>query len=147
MLDLVENSYAKLVEISDEQAAQPIGAGEWSGKQIIGHLIDSACNNHQRFVRAQWCERLEFPPYQQEEWVACQKYNLRNWHDLLNLWKAYNEHIVHVTGVIDEENLQTPCVIHWSSGVSDVILLSEVIKDYWRHMQHHLDQIVTTPDQ
>ena len=67
MLDLVENSYARLVEISDEQAAQPIETGGWSRKQIIGHLIDSAYNNHQRFVRAQWCERLEFPPYQQEE--------------------------------------------------------------------------------
>jgi uncharacterized damage-inducible protein DinB len=145
MLDLVENSYARLVEISDEQAAQPIETGGWSSKQIIGHLIDSACNNHQRFVRAQWCERLEFPPYQQEEWVACQKYNLRNWRDLLDFWKAYNEHIAHVIDAIDEENLQTPCVVGWSSEPDDVIPLSEVIESYWEHMEHHLNQIVTAP--
>lgn len=142
MLDLIKDSYAKLVKISDDRAAQPIEVGEWSSKQIIGHLIDSACNNHQRFVRAQWCERLEFPPYQQEEWVYCQKYNLRNWRDLLDLWKAYNEHIAHVVSVIDDESLQTPCIVGWSSEPEDVMRLSEVIKDYWRHMEHHLNQIM-----
>ena len=142
MLDLVKDSYARLIKISDEQAARPVGEGEWSSKQIIGHLIDSACNNHQRFVRAQWCKQLEFPPYQQDEWVDCQKYNLRDWRDLLDLWKAYNEHIAHIVSVIDEENLQTPCVVGWFSGPEGVDPLSKVIKDYWRHMEHHLNQIL-----
>jgi hypothetical protein len=46
----------------------------WSKKEILGHLIDSAANNHQRFVRAQGTPRLEFPGYEQEFWVATQAY-------------------------------------------------------------------------
>jgi uncharacterized damage-inducible protein DinB len=141
MLDLVRNSYTQLTGISDEEAAQPIEPGEWSRKQVIGHLIDSACNNHQRFVRAQWCEKLEFPSYQQDEWVDCQKYNLRAWHELLDFWKAYNEHLAHIIGVMDEESLETPCVVGWSSAPNSVIPLSEVIEHYWEHLEHHLNQI------
>ena len=142
MLDLVKNSYATLTEISNEEAAQPIEPGEWSRKQIIGHLIDSACNNHQRFVRAQWCEKLEFPSYQQDEWVDCQKYNLRDWHELLDFWKAYTEHLAHIMSVMDEQNLRTPCVVGWSSEPNTVVPLSGVIEHYWEHMEHHLNQIL-----
>ena len=139
MLHAVETSYAKLSAISDEEASQPVIEGEWFGKQIIGHLIDSACNNHQRFVRAQRCEELEFPSYQQDEWVDCQKYDLRDWQELLELWRAYNLHLAHIIDVMDEENLQTPCIVSWSSHP---ILLSGLVEHYWEHMEHHLSQIL-----
>ena len=139
MLRAVETSYAKLLAISDEEASQPVEEGEWSGKQIVGHLIDSACNNHQRFVRAQRCEELEFPSYEQDEWVDCQKYNLRDWQELLELWRAYNLHLAHIIDVIDQKNLQTPCIVSWSS---QPIPLSELIEYYWEHMENHLGQIL-----
>jgi uncharacterized damage-inducible protein DinB len=142
VLELVESSYAKLREISDDEATQPIEPGQWSRKQVMGHLIDSACNNHQRFVRGQWCERLEFPAYQQEEWVECQRYDLREWGELVELWRAYNRHLVHVIGVMGEEHLRTPCVVGWGTESDNVMLLSEVIEHYWEHMEHHLGQVL-----
>ncbi len=143
MIDLVRNSYVTLTEISDEEAAQPIEPGEWSSKQIIGHLIDSACNNHQRFARVQWCEKLEFPSYQQDQWVDCQKYNLRDWRELLDFWKAYTEHLAHIISVMDEQHLETPCVVGWSSEPNNIVPLSRVIEHYSEHMELHLNQILT----
>ena len=35
----------------------------WTIKQVIGPLIDSAANNHQRFVRGQFTERIDDPSY------------------------------------------------------------------------------------
>ena len=35
-------------------------------RQILGHLVDSASNNHQRIVRLQYNQELEFPDYQQD---------------------------------------------------------------------------------
>jgi hypothetical protein len=142
MLDMIESAYARLGAISDEEATQPIAAGEWSQKQVIGHLIDSACNNHQRFVRAQWCEKLEFPSYRQDEWVDSQRYDLRDWHELLDLWRAYNRHLAHVIDVTDGESLQTPCVLDWRPEPNSVIPLVELIEDYWKHTEHHLNQIL-----
>ena len=139
MLHVVETNYAKLASISNEEASQPVGEGEWSRKQIIGHLIDSACNNHQRFVRAQCCDELEFPSYQQDEWVDRQKCNLREWQELLELWRAYNKHLAHIIDVMDEENLQTPCIVSWRP---QPIPLSGLIEHYLEHMESHLSQIL-----
>ena len=56
-------------------AARP-DPGEWSIKEIFGHLIDSASNNHQRFVRLQITDNLSFPDYSRDNgtWIAVQKY-------------------------------------------------------------------------
>jgi hypothetical protein len=142
MQNLVDKAYARLIEISDRAASQPIGPGEWSRKQIIGHLIDSACNNHQRLVRAQWCEKLDFPSYQQEEWVACQDYNRRDWHGLLDFWKGYNQHITHIMAVMEEEHLGTSCVAGWLPEPDNLIPLSAVIEHYWEHLEGHVEQIL-----
>ena len=63
LLDTVQAAVPKLRALSEPQAARPCEAGKWTPKQIIGHLIDSASNNHQRFVRAQEGAALTFPPY------------------------------------------------------------------------------------
>jgi hypothetical protein len=44
------------------------GPDKWSLKQIIGHLIDSASNNHQCFVRFCLVPELVFPKYDNEAW-------------------------------------------------------------------------------
>jgi hypothetical protein len=49
---LVEKNKQDFENVSEEEASKPAIAGGWSRKQILGHLIDSASNNHQRFVRA-----------------------------------------------------------------------------------------------
>jgi hypothetical protein len=44
---------ALLTAILPDEAAQHPAPGKWSKKQELGHLVDSACNNQQRIVRAQ----------------------------------------------------------------------------------------------
>jgi hypothetical protein len=74
-----------------EPEAQALAAGmRWSRKEILGHLIDSAGNNHQRFVRAQYQERMSFPRYVQDQWIAAQGYGERPWSELVELWRLYN---------------------------------------------------------
>ena len=78
---------------------------KWSKKEILGHLIDSAANNHCRFVRIQTQEDLVFEGYDQAEWVNLQGYQIKNWDDIVNLWYQYNDHLVEVIGLMSEEVL------------------------------------------
>ena len=66
--------HEKLLQIDDDEAVRKSSPEKWSTKEIIGHLIDSASNNHQRFVRAQFSDDLVFPGYQKDEWIAVQHY-------------------------------------------------------------------------
>src|SRR5438105_3736271 len=86
----------KLLSYPEEQASVKASPAKWSKKEIIGHLIDSASNNHQRFVRMQIENNLSLPQYRQNEWVNAQQYNSRNWIDLVKFWLIYNTHILHI---------------------------------------------------
>ncbi len=112
-------------------------AGKWSRKEILGHLIDSALNNHQRFVRAQLSDELSFPGYAQTDWVRLQGYADGEWQKLIDLWAALNRHIAQVISRIPSEKMRTPCRI----GDGDPVTLEALIADYIRHVAHHLDQM------
>src|SRR5919202_4025141 len=92
----VEEASARLLLISEEESERKPAPGKWSAKEIIGHLIDSASNNHQRFVRAQFTDDLLFPGYEQEAWVSCQQYRRESWQLLVQLWKSFNLHLAHL---------------------------------------------------
>ena len=111
---------------------------KWSPREIIGHLIDSAFNNQQRFVRAQLGASLTFPGYAQESWVATQAYQQRSWADLVGLWAAVNRHLAHVIAHIEPRALGTPCTI----GEGAPVTLRFVAEDYVRHLHHHLAQVL-----
>jgi hypothetical protein len=128
----------RLADVSDADASQPPAPGHWSKKQILGHLIDSASNNHQRFVRAQLAASYEGPSYEQESWVAAQNYATENWPDLVNLWLLYNRHLLHIVRTVPEAALPVPCAI----GGSAPVPLGEVMSSYVDHMEHHLAQIL-----
>src|SRR5258706_11100853 len=93
---IVERSVDCLLALTeaDSQAGRP--SAEWSRKETRGPLIDSACNNHQRFVRAQLQGELVFPGYEQDSWNRAQRYQSEPWENLVALWASYNRHLAHV---------------------------------------------------
>ena len=95
----------RLMRITEAQSAQFPAPGKWSKKQILGHLIDSAANNHQRFVRVQLTDELSLPGYAQNDWVDVQHYQSAVWSDLLVLWKNYNQHLLSVIAHIPAAKL------------------------------------------
>ncbi|MEW6734311.1 MAG: DinB family protein [Acidobacteriota bacterium] len=137
LIKVVEASYPALKQINDTDALVRPEAGKWSKKEILGHLIDSAVNNHHRFVRAQQLEELTFPRYEQEEWVNLQGYQACSWQELIELWRLYNRQLAHVMRLIRAEKLAVMCKI----GPYEPVSLGYLVADYLAHLKHHLNQI------
>jgi len=113
---------------------------KWSKKELLGHLIDSAANNHHRFVKAQFQgEPFHMEGYSQNEWVDVQKYNDKETRSLVELWKVYNEHILFIMENTPEINLEIKCVAEDAFENAETLFL--LMKDYVDHMDHHLNQI------
>jgi hypothetical protein len=125
-----------LRQMDDAAASRKPAPGKWSAKEIMGHLIDSAANNHQRFVRLQMQQHLELPGYDGDGWVRVERYQDRSWNDLLTLWENYNRHLAHVIRGVDPASLK-----HTWTSPDGIVDLEFIIRDYVVHMQHHLDQI------
>ncbi|HLN98036.1 MAG TPA: DinB family protein [Pyrinomonadaceae bacterium] len=145
----IDDASAQLLQISADQSRTPRATGKWSPRQIIGHLIDSASNNHQRFVRAQFTDDLLFAGYEQEGWVRVQGYQNEEWPDLVQLWRLYNRHILHLVELVPEETrmkLRYKHNLHQiasdSLSESDPVTLDWFMRDYLEHMKKHLRQIL-----
>src|SRR5260370_37560428 len=96
LLGVIGEAEPRLRKTNSTETMKPVLAGGWSRKQVIGHLIDSASNNHQRFVRAVLQESLDFPGYEQDGCVRVQARQEADWELLVSLWAAYNRYIAHV---------------------------------------------------
>lgn len=136
--NIVNQTSGLLAEIGSDVAAETPAPGKWSRKEILGHLVDSAANNHQRFVRAGYNAAAEFPAYSQNDWVRIQQYGESDWKELVDLWSAYNRHLGCILTRLPEEAASAPCNI----GKEHPATLEFVAKDYVRHMRHHLSQIL-----
>ncbi len=146
----VAQAAARLLNISDQRRQTASLDGQWSARQILGHLIDSAANNHQRFVRAQFTNDLVFPGYEQEQWVITQHYQDEDWPVLIQLWRSYNDHLAHVIAYIPAAVLQRPRWPHnldriaWQTvSAGESTTLEYLIRDYIGHLNDHVKQILT----
>jgi hypothetical protein len=137
LLYLVEAAGPRLREIGESESLQPILPGGWSRKQVIGHLIDSASNNHQRFVRAALQTSLDFPGYDQSGNVRVQAVQGADWKLLVSLWTAYNRYLAHIIAQLPPSKLDTVCRI----GSGETVTLEFLVTDYVRHLVHHLSQL------
>ena len=137
LVTLVEAVYAKLSSIEDQDASAKPDAESWSQKEIIGHLIDSATNNHHRFIRAQLVDPLIFPAYQQEAWVKLNDYQTAPWDQLIQLWRSYNLLLAHLIDRIPADMGQRLCTI----GGDAPVTLQFLVEDYLGHMRLHVEQL------
>jgi hypothetical protein len=134
--EIIEEYSELLKGISDTKYSMKPSPEKWSKKEILGHLIDSATNNHQRFIRAQF-ENNPAIFYDQDMWVAHSHYNELPVKQLIRFWKVYNKHLLEIIKRIPAENLMRECKMRDGNHVT----LQFLIDDYVTHLQHHLKQI------
>lgn len=147
--ETIDSAAPRLMQISEAQSRESRAEDHWSSKQIVGHLIDSAANNHARFVLGQLKDDLVFPGYDQNGWVKTNHYQEAPWPQLVELWRAYNLHLHHVITHADKAKLNTPCTLHTLQEIafktvpqSEPVTLEYLMKDYVDHLKHHLAQIL-----
>jgi len=142
LMRVVEAAEPRLREFGELDSAKPVLAGGWSRKQVIGHLVDSASNNHQRFVRAALQPSLNFPAYDQVGNARVQAFQDVDWSLLVSLWATYNRYLAHVIAHLPASKLDTICRI----GSGSPVTLEFLARDYFRHLLHHLVQIGVAED-
>ena len=128
---------AELGALSPSLADTPWRVGGWTRKQILGHLLDSAANNRQRFVRAAIDGRYAGPNYAQDAWVVAHGYSDESWETLLRWWQAEHEILAAVVDRIPEERLEASCVV----GDNAPVTLRFLIEDYLSHQRGHFAQL------
>jgi hypothetical protein len=135
----LEEMRPRLLAITEGRASEKPFPEKWSLKEILGHLIDSGANNHQRIVRMQERPDIGAFTYSQQHWVNCQHYQDRPWNDLVELWCQLNRHLAHVIAHIDPATLTHSCDMGYAAPAS----LRFVVEDYLRHVRHHMEQILS----
>lgn len=134
LIELIKNDYSNLDE---SLTGLRISEDKWTLKEIIGHLIDSASNNHQRFVRLKLSNELEFPDYKNGEWLQIQHHNGMKYSDLLSLFYYYNKLMANIIQNIDGKSLNNRWNVSWDEN-SSFITLEKLAKHYVEHIKIHL---------
>jgi hypothetical protein len=127
----------RLASVSPSLADTPWSPGKWTRKQIVGHLLDSAANNRQRFVRAAIQGWYAGPAYEQDGWVAAHGYQSQPWEVLLEWWKIEHQILAAVVDRIREDRLRAACRV----GDGAPVTLQFLVEDYITHQQWHMRQI------
>jgi hypothetical protein len=134
ILQLVPNRLEKLSREAVERKPSP---SAWSPKEELGHLLDSAANNHQRIVRARFEDNLDMPGYEQNRWVASHNYQHRDWQELIDTWETFNRQLLFAAETVEGAAWS----MRLSIAGSEPVTLQFVFDDYVAHMLHHLRHI------
>jgi hypothetical protein len=132
---LINDYGPKLVQLDEEDLTRKPSPVKWSGKECIGHLIDSAQNNIRRFVVAQHQDK-PFIVYEQDKWVEAADYQNYPLKDLIDLWVLINKHMVIILKNIPEHNLDREV------QTQDIHSIKWLAADYNKHLIHHLHQVL-----
>lgn len=124
--------FHQLMNETEALSSVRLSPDKWTLREMIGHLIDSASNNHQRFIRLQTGKTLSFPAYQAQVWVDASSPDSYDCGALISLWKGYNLYLLHIISRIGDESLEHVWEIDGRS-----IPLREIIEDYFRHILIH----------
>jgi DinB superfamily len=133
--NLIEKLYQYFKACSTPEKREKPGG--WSVKEVVGHLIDSVSNNHQRLARFTLDNNFHFPGYEQREFVRRANYYNYDFNELVTLWYSYNKLFIHIIENIREEELN--CLV--TIGQDDPITISELIDSYYQHLINHEGQI------
>jgi hypothetical protein len=136
-LDEVHRALLSVPESLADTSWRPAG---WTRKEILGHLLDSATNNRQRFVRASTEGVYQGPKYAQEAWVSAHGYAERPWLLLLSWWKTEHEILMAIVDRIPEKALEAQCTV----GDDAPVTLQFLIEDYVAHQRWHLRQLLAS---
>jgi hypothetical protein len=138
-----------LLAIGDDESRRRPAPGKWSPREIIGHLIDSASNNHQRFVRVRARDDLVVDSYQQDEWVSAQRYQDAPWPELVIFWQLYNRHMARVMSATPAADRERERANHnldqrafRAVSREQPTTLDYFMRDYVDHLEHHLTQVL-----
>lgn len=134
---IIADMVPRLREIDDPEFAIRPRPKKWSRKEVLGHLIDSAGNNQQKFVRMMENESLEFVGYHQDEWVDLQRWSDADWGNMVSFWESYNLHIAWLMETVDPKYLGNQITIEGHGPFK----LEFIMSDYVEHLKHHLNQI------
>lgn len=151
--EAIAEAAPRLLAIGSAASALRPRDDAWSAREIIGHLIDSAANNHPRFIRGQLEDHLDFAGYAQEEWVSVQQYQSLDWKELVGLWRLYNLHLASVMEAAPTDLRHRQHTRHsldriaWKPvPASEPATLDYLMRDYVDHLRHHLEQIFRLSD-
>jgi uncharacterized glyoxalase superfamily protein PhnB len=146
---VVDAAAPRLAALADAETQRHPAPGKWSPREVLGHLVDSASNNHQRFVRAAAQDDLVFPGYEQERWVELQRYQEAPWGELVALWAAFNRQLARVMAAIPAGVRTRPRPRHNLDEIAwravprtEPATLDYFMADYVAHLEHHLRQVL-----
>lgn len=134
---LIDTIPSLLMDIDEIKFSEKQNLEKWSKKEILGHLIDSATNNHQRFVRCQF-ENIPSIVYEQNNWNKFNFYQQIDKNQIIEFWTVYNKQLVQLMKNIPCENLLRECKTSDKKNYT----IGYLISDYVEHLEHHLKQIV-----
>lgn len=140
---LIDQLPRRLASLPGDQVQHKSSSLKWSLKEELGHLLDSAANNHQRVVRAQLENKPAMPSYDGDEWVRLHRYQDRDWLSLIQIWVALNRQLLVAAEAVPDSAWTRPLTIADSAPLT----LKFVLDDYIDHMLQHLRHMGVEADE